>query len=134
VVPRSGCLLLAVEELVESAHQVRVSRVNETGRLRVIYHLGECAMEECVLDVELVDGPTPGDSQSQHSPNGGRLDNGAEDLIIVHPRALGEPPEDPTSLIPIKRDICFEPVFENPLVGDDFGPRRPRNQVPRVVK
>jgi hypothetical protein len=41
-------------------------------------------MEKGILDVELVHGPTPGDSQSQHSSNSGRLDNGAEGLIVVH--------------------------------------------------
>jgi hypothetical protein len=42
-------------------------------------------VEEGVLDVELVHGPTPGDSQSQHSPDGGRLDDGTEGLVVVHP-------------------------------------------------
>jgi hypothetical protein len=49
-------------------------------------------MEEGVLDVELVHGPTPRDSQSQHSPDGGRLDGEAKGLIVVHPRALNDPP------------------------------------------
>jgi hypothetical protein len=42
-------------------------------------------VEECVLDVKLVHRPTLGDNQRQHSPNGGRLDNGAEGLVVVHP-------------------------------------------------
>jgi hypothetical protein len=46
--------------------------------------VSECAMEEGVLDVELVHRPTPGDSQSQHSLDGDRLDDGVEDLIVVH--------------------------------------------------
>jgi hypothetical protein len=90
-------------------------------------------MEECVLDVELVHGSTPRDSQSQHRPNGGRLDDRAEGLIVVHPGALSEPPEDPTSLVLFKRAIHLEFVFEDPLAGDDIGPRRPRNQVPCAV-
>jgi hypothetical protein len=91
-------------------------------------------VEEGVLDVELVHGPTPGDSQSQHSPDGGRLDNGAESLIVVHAGALSEPLEDPTSLVSVKRAIHLEIVLEDPLVDDDIGPRRPRNQVPHVVR
>jgi hypothetical protein len=47
--------------------------------------------------------------------------------------ALGEPLEDPTSLVPVQRAIHLEFVLEDPLVGDDIGPRRPRNQVPHVV-
>jgi hypothetical protein len=85
--------------LVESAHQLRVSRVNKADRLRAVDRLRECVVEEGVLDVELVHGPTPGDSQCQHSPNSGRIDDRAEGLIIVHPRALGEPPEDPTTIV-----------------------------------
>jgi hypothetical protein len=96
VVPHSRLLLQAIEGLVEPTHQ-----------LRVLDGLRECAMEEGVLDDELVHGRTPGDSQSQHSPDGGRLDDRAEGLVVVHPRALSEAPEDPTSLVLIKRAICL---------------------------
>jgi hypothetical protein len=37
------------------------------------------------------------------------------------------------SLIPVQRAIGLKLVLEDPLVGDDIAPRRPRNQVPRVV-
>jgi hypothetical protein len=91
VVPCSWRLLLATQGLVELAHQLRVSRVNEAGRLRQVDRHGECAVEEDVLDVELVHGPTSRDSQSQHSLNGGGLDNGVEGLIVVHPKGSNEP-------------------------------------------
>jgi hypothetical protein len=134
VVPRSRRLLQAIEELVESAHQLRVRRVNEADGLRAVDGLGECAVEEGVLDVKLVHGPSPRDSQSQHSPNGGRLDDGVEGLVIVHPGTLSEPRKGPTSLVQIKRAISLEFVLEDPLVGDDNGPRRLRNQVPHAVR
>jgi hypothetical protein len=108
---------------------LRVRRVNEADGLRAVDGLGECAVEEGVLDVKLVHGSTPRDSQSQHSPDGGRLDDGAESLIIVNPGALSEPRKGPTSLVPIKRAIRLELVLE-----DDNGPRRLRNQVPHVVR
>jgi hypothetical protein len=82
VVPRSRRLLQAVERLVESAYQMRVHRVNVAGGLRAVDGLGECAVEEGILDVELVHGLTPGDSQSQHGPDGGRLDDGVEGLVV----------------------------------------------------
>jgi hypothetical protein len=132
VVPRSQRLLQAIEGLVEPAHQLRVRGVNEAGGLRAVDSLGECAVEEGVLDVELVHGPTPGDSQSQQSPDGGRLDDGAEGLVVVHPRALSEAPKDPTGLVSIKRAIRLK--LEDPLAGDDIGPRRLRNQVPRAAR
>jgi hypothetical protein len=62
VVPRSWRLLQAVEGLVESAHQLRVHGVNEASRLRAVDGLGECVVEEGILDVELVHGPTSEDS------------------------------------------------------------------------
>jgi hypothetical protein len=91
-------------------------------------------MEEGVLDVKLVHWSTPRESQSQHSPDDGRLDDGAEGLVVVHPRALSEPPEGPTSLVPVKRVIRLELMLEDPLTNDNIGPRRPKNQVPRVVR
>jgi hypothetical protein len=75
---------------MELTHQLKVSRVNEAGGLRPVDHLREGAMEEGVLDVELVHGPMPGDSQSQHSLDGGGPDDGAIGFIIVYPKALSE--------------------------------------------
>jgi hypothetical protein len=111
-----------------------VNGINEANGLRAVDSLGECDMEEGILDVELVHGPTRGDRQSQHSPNGGRLDDGAEGIVVVHPGAPSEPLEDSMSLAPIKRAICLELVLEDPLASDDISPRRPRNQVPRAVR
>jgi hypothetical protein len=87
-------------------------------------------VEESVLDVELVHGPTPRDSQSQHSPNGGKLDDGAEGLVVVYPRALSEASKDPMSLVLIKRAIRLELVLEDPL---GIGPKRSRNQVAKTA-
>jgi hypothetical protein len=96
--------------------------VNEASGLRAADGLGECAIEEGILDIGLVHGPTPGDHQSQHSPDGGRLDDGTEGLIVVHPEVLSEALEDSMSLVSIKRAIRLELVLENPLAGDDIGP------------
>jgi hypothetical protein len=134
VVPCLQHLLQAVEGLVEPAHPLRVQGVNEVSGLRGVDNLGESVVEEDVLDIELVHGPTPEDNQSQHNPDSGRLDDGAKGLVVVHPVALSEPPEDSTSLVTVKRVIHHELVIEDSLAGDDIGPRRPRNQVPRVVR
>jgi hypothetical protein len=61
------------------------------------------------------------------------LSDGAEGLI-VHPGVLSEPPEDPTYLVTVKRAIHHELVLEDPLAGDNIGPRRLKNQVPHVVR
>jgi hypothetical protein len=62
VVPHSQHLLQAVEGLIELAHQLKVRRVNEADGLRAVDYLRECAMYEGVIDIEMVHGPTPGDS------------------------------------------------------------------------
>jgi hypothetical protein len=85
MVPHLRCLLQDVEGLVEPAHQLRVRRVNKASGLRTEDQLRECAMEEGILDMELVHRPTPSDSQSHHSLDGGRLDDETEGLIVVHP-------------------------------------------------
>jgi hypothetical protein len=91
VIPSSWRLLQTVEGLVEPTHQLRVGLA--------VDHLCECAVEECVLDVELVHEPTPGDDQRQHNMDGDWLDNGAEGLAVVHIRVLGELLENPMSFV-----------------------------------
>jgi hypothetical protein len=78
-----------------------VSRVNADGGLGAVVHLGDGAMEVDILDIQLVHELALGDDQSQHNADYGRLHEGVESLIIVHTEALGEPPEDPMSLVPI---------------------------------
>jgi hypothetical protein len=48
-VPSLGCLFQAVEELVESTHQLRVGGVNEAGGLAAVDRLGEDAVEKLSL-------------------------------------------------------------------------------------
>jgi hypothetical protein len=62
LVPCLRHLLQAVEGLIEPTHQLRVRGVNKARGMRAVDSLGECAIEEHVLDVELVHMPTPGDS------------------------------------------------------------------------
>jgi hypothetical protein len=64
VVPSSQCLLQAVDGLVEPAHQLMVGGVNEVCGLGAVDRLGECAVEDGILDVEVVHGTTPGNDQS----------------------------------------------------------------------
>jgi hypothetical protein len=73
-VPSPGGLLEAVEGHVELADHVGVSRVDKPNRLNAEDRLRQGAVEEGVLHIELVDRPVPGQSQSQNSPDGGRLD------------------------------------------------------------
>jgi hypothetical protein len=75
-----------------------VSDVDKTGGLTAVDSLRQSAMEEGVLDVETMDRPVSGEDDA----NGGELDDGAEGLIIVHSRALGETLKDPTGLVAVE--------------------------------
>jgi hypothetical protein len=93
-IPSLECLLQDVEGLVEPAHQVGVSGVNEVGGLAAIDCLRERVVEEGVLKIQMVNSLVLRERESKvrtvHMVAG-----------LVHIGALGEPPEDPTSLIPV---------------------------------
>jgi hypothetical protein len=112
VVPGSPCRFQAVEGLVEPTHKLRVGGVNKVDGLGVVDHLGEHVVEEGVLDVELVHGPTQGDNQSQHSSDGDRRNDRVDGLVVAHTREVGEPPEKPMSLVPVQRSIHLELVLQ----------------------
>jgi hypothetical protein len=110
---------------VELAHHVGVARVDESCGLRAVDRLRESVMKESILDVELVHRPAPREHQSEHGADGGVLHHGTESLIKVHARELGEPPKNPTCLVPVKRTASLKLVLQDPLAGDDVGPWRP---------
>lgn len=65
--------------------------VSEAGGLLAEDCLLKLAVEECVLDVELVDGLVVVDSEGEHHSNGDRLDDGAKGLIISMPGCWEKP-------------------------------------------
>jgi hypothetical protein len=132
-VPSPGCLLEAVEGLVELADHVGLSRVDKPNWLGAVDRLRQGAVEEGVRDVELVDRPVPGHRQGQNSPDGGRLDHRTEGLVEVDPRALSEAPEHIAGLVPLQGPIGVQLQLEDPLPGDHIGTRGSRHQVPGVV-
>jgi hypothetical protein len=70
---------------------------------------------------------------SQHSSDGGRLDDWAEGLVLVHLGVLGEPLGNPMSLVLIQRAIRLELMLEDPLASHHIGPRRLGDLVARAV-
>jgi hypothetical protein len=78
-------LLHTVDRLVEPAHQLRVSRINEVGGLSVVDRLSGVSWRKAFLTFVLVHGPSPRDDQRQHSLDGGGFHDGVEGLIVVHP-------------------------------------------------
>jgi hypothetical protein len=106
-----------------------VSRVGEARGLAAEDYLGESAMEEGILHIELLNRPVTGDSSGEHCVNSGRIYNQAESLIVINFGALSETPKDPTGLVAIKSPVNMELVRENPLAGDNVGALRSGNQL-----
>jgi hypothetical protein len=67
-------------------------------------------VDEGVLHIELLNRPGVRCDESEHRADGGRFHNRAESLIVVHPGALSEAPENPTSLIAVESLIREELV------------------------
>jgi hypothetical protein len=110
-----------------------VSGVDEVGGLAAVDSLHQSAMEEGVLDVELVDRPVPREGEGEDDTDGGELDDGVEGLIIVHFGALGEAPKDLAGLVAVEGAIRSQLVAKEPLVGDHIGAGWTRHHVPDVV-
>jgi hypothetical protein len=126
-------LLEAVEGLVELVDHVGVSKVDKPNGLSAVDRLCQGAVEEGVLHVELVDRPVPGQSESQNSPEGGRLDHRTEGLVVVDPRTLGKAPEHIAGLVPLQGPVGVQLPLEDPFLGDHVGAMGTRHQVSGVV-
>jgi hypothetical protein len=98
-----------------------MSRVNKPNRLSAVDRLHQGAVEECVLHVELVDRPVPGQSESQNSPDGSMLDHRTEGLVVVNSGALGKALEHIASLVPLQGPIDMQLQLEDPFPGDHVG-------------
>jgi hypothetical protein len=125
-IPSPGCLLEAVEGLVELVDQIGSSRVDKPNGLGAVDRLRQGAVEEGVRHIELVDRPVPGQCQSQNSPNGGRLDHQTEGLVVVDPRALDEASEHITGLVPLQGLVGVQLQLKDPFPGDHVGTRGSR--------
>jgi hypothetical protein len=74
-----------------------------------------------------------GRSNGEHRADGGRFDNWAESLIVVHSGALCETPDDPAILVAVKSPIRERLMREYPFAGDDIGVTRPKNKFPSPI-
>ena len=73
------------------------------------------------------------ESQGEHRANSSRFHHGTECLIKVHTRPLGKAAENPTRLVPFEGAIRLKLVLEDPLAGDDVGPRGERHEILSVI-
>jgi hypothetical protein len=98
----AGSLLQTIEGFVQTTYVLRPAGVDECGRLLAIDNLVESAIEKGILDVKLTDGLGARDGDVEDKPNGGGLDDGAESLVVVDAKKLGEATENPARLALIR--------------------------------
>jgi hypothetical protein len=94
-------LLQPIQRLPEEADMIRTSRILKPRWLLTVDSLRQVAMKEGVLHIQLMNRPPAGQSQREHGAHSGGLDDGAERLIEVNTRSLGETTENPAGLIPL---------------------------------
>ena len=95
--------------------------VVESCRLMIVHTFGKIAMQEHVLDVELIHQPLVSSSEMRHRAYCRRLDHQRDCLMEVDAWSLREPVDNPPRFTPFECPIGVELVFEQPLPGDDIG-------------
>jgi hypothetical protein len=123
--PRS--LFEPIKRFLQAANMRWMGGVNKTRRLLTINCFLKMPMEECILDIHLVDGPRVHRGNAEDQTNGGRLDYGTECLAVVHAMLLSETTNHPPSFVPRERAIRVEFVPKNPLPRHHVDTCRTRN-------
>src|SRR6185437_333987 len=98
-------------------------RVLKPGRLGSVDGLGQGAVEEGVLHIELVNSPPTGQCNREHCTDRGGLHHRAEGLVEVDARTLSEATKHPSCLVTLESSISMELVLVNPLAEDDVRTR-----------
>jgi hypothetical protein len=112
---------------------LEASRVDEAGGLTTIDDLGELAVEEGVLDIELASLPFKGERNGENDADRGRFDNRTEHLIEVNALLLREIAKHPACFVAVEGAIGLQLVAKDPLARDDVGVLRRRREIPSVV-
>ena len=89
-VPSMGSLLETVERLVQTTDKVGLGKILESGGMSCKHGLHQGAMEEGILDIELMNRPLARESQREHCADRGGLDDLTEGFGKVDARTLGE--------------------------------------------
>jgi hypothetical protein len=101
--------------------------------LATVDDLGELAVEEGVLDVELASLPFKGERDEEDDADHGRFDNRTEYLVEVNDLLLRESTKHPACFVAVKGAIGLQLVAKDPLARDDVGIARRRHEIPSVI-
>jgi hypothetical protein len=109
------------------------SRVDEASGLATADKLGELAMEEGVLDIELASLPLKGDRDGEDNADYGWFENWTECLVGVNALLLRGTAKHAACFVVVERVIRLQLVAKDPHAGDDVGIPRRRHKIPSVV-
>lgn len=133
LIPHTWCLFESVQIFVKVIDMRRLFRINEPRLLLAVDGFIQTATEECILDIELVDGQRTGNNKIKNESNCGGFDNRTESLVEVNARLLGIPTNDPPSPMVLEGAVRVEFMLKYPLVSDDVGVMRTGYQGPNMV-
>lgn len=88
IVPCPWCLFKAIEGPLEETNIIWFGLVNKIRRLVHVDSLVKIAMEEGVLDVELVERPVTRGGNTEHGTDGSQFNHGDECLVIIDAKLL----------------------------------------------
>jgi hypothetical protein len=102
--PSTRSLLRTIQRFVEPTHKIRARGICKTLGLNAVDYLSESTMQERILHIKLVNGAVLRESQRENHSNCRWLNHRTEGLIIINTGSLCKTPENPASLIAIKRE------------------------------
>jgi hypothetical protein len=77
--------------------------------------------------------PILGVSKSDDSADGGRLDDGTECFVVVHPGTLSKVAKNPAGFVAVKGAVSMELVPENPFPSNHICLSKTLNKIPGMV-
>jgi hypothetical protein len=101
--------------------------------LATVDDLGELAVEEGILDIELASLPFKGECDGEDDTDRGQFDSRTERLIEVNTLLLRETAKHPVCFVAVEGAIGLHFVVKDPLAGDDVGVPRRRHEIPSVI-
>jgi hypothetical protein len=107
--------------------------VDEADRLKTVDMLSQLAMQEHILDIELVHRSTSRGHQVEYVANRAWFNDRGESLVKVDPLSLLEATHNPTRLESLQCAIGIDLVFKEPLARNHIGTTRLRHQCPCLV-
>src|SRR6185312_2345047 len=90
-------------------------------------------MKKRILHIQLVHRPRARERKREDRVHSSRLHHWTEGLIIVHTRPLGEPSENPVSLVALQCAVSPTLMRTDPLASHHIATRWTRHEVPCLV-